>query len=352
MNIDSLIRKNIRSLQPYSSARDEYKGEKGIMLDANENGVGALLAGKYSRYPDPRQQLLKKQVSRLKMVPVEKIFPGNGSDECIDLLYRCFTEPGQDEVIICPPTYGMYAVAAAINDIRVKEVPLTSGFQLDVPGILKQVNKKTKLAWICSPNNPTGNRMKEKDIRELLDRFGGLVIVDEAYADYSAEKSLIPLLDEYPNLVVLQTFSKAWGMAGLRLGMAFADPAVISVMNKVKPPYNIGTPAQAIMLKILDKKNKVQEAVRQTIRNREELETRLKQINAVEAIFPSDANFLLVRFQRSADLFRYLLARQIVVRDRGKEPGCSGCLRITVGNKREIQILLRAIRAFYQNKGK
>ena len=236
-NLDSITRTNIKKLTPYSSARDEFSGEAKVFLDANENSLGSPLIKWYNRYPDPHQHLIKQKLSAIKGIASEHIFLGNGSDECIDLLFRCFCEPGKDNVIICPPTYGMYEVSANINDVEVRKATLLEDFQLDLVHLENLVNEHTKLIWLCSPNNPTGNSLNRADIETVLNNFNGIVVVDEAYINFAKQKSLVQELEEYPNLVVLQTLSKAWGLAGLRLGMAFASTAIIELMNKVKPPY-------------------------------------------------------------------------------------------------------------------
>lgn len=245
-HLQSLIRDNIKNLVAYSSARDEFSGEAKVFLDANENSLGSPLTKWYNRYPDPHQLAIKQKLAIIKSIPVEHIFLGNGSDECIDLLFRSFCNPGKDNVVICPPTYGMYQVSANINDVGIKKVPLTEDFQLDLIHLENVVDANTKMIWLCSPNNPTGNSLNRADIEIVLNNFNGLVVVDEAYINFSKQKSFLQELADYPNLVVLQTLSKAWGLAGLRLGMAFASAAIIEVLNKVKPPYNISQATQAV----------------------------------------------------------------------------------------------------------
>src|SRR6476620_5758237 len=238
-DLNKLIRENIKALTPYSSARDEFSGEAKVFLDANENSLGSPLTKWYNRYPDPHQVKVKEALSKVKAVEPEKIFLGNGSDECIDLLYRCFCNPGKDNIIICPPTYGMYEVSANINDVAIRKAPLLDDFQLDLIHLENLVDENTKLIWVCSPNNPTGNSMNREDVETILNNFNGIVVVDEAYINFSRQKSFIQELEDYPNLVVMQTFSKAWGLAALRLGMAFASKEIIEILNRVKPPYNI-----------------------------------------------------------------------------------------------------------------
>lgn len=344
--LQTLLRPNIEKLVPYSSARDEFHGEARIFLDANENSIGSPLVKWYNRYPDPYQQKLKQKISQVKGVPPENIFIGNGSDECIDLLYRSFCNPGKDNVIIVPPTYGMYEVSAAINDVEVRKAPLLENFQLDLLHMETLVDANTKIIWICSPNNPTGNTMQHEDIETILNNFNGLVVVDEAYINFARQRSFISLLNEYPNLVVLQTLSKAWGLAGLRLGIAFASAEIVAVLNKVKPPYNISEPVQDLVLQALDRLEEVNEMIREIVRERERLATALKALSLVQHVYPSDANFLLVRVADARAVYGYLLANQIVVRDRSKVMLCDNCLRITVGTARENDELLNVLNAF------
>lgn len=345
-DLQSLMRSNIKNLIPYSSARDEFHGEARIFLDANENSIGSPLVKWYNRYPDPYQQKLKQKLSEIKGVAPTQIFIGNGSDECIDLLYRSFCEPGKDNVIIVPPTYGMYEVSAAINDVEVRRAPLLEDFQLDLIHMETLVDDHTKIIWICSPNNPTGNAMRHEDIEIILNNFNGLVVVDEAYINFARQRSFISLLKEYPNLVVMQTLSKAWGLAGLRLGMAFASEEIIAVLNKVKPPYNISEAVQDLVLQALDKLEEVNEMIREIVKERERLATSLSALPLVEKVYPSDANFLLVRVSNARAIYTYLLANEIVVRDRSKLLLCDGCLRITVGTARENDQLLKVLNAF------
>lgn len=251
-NIDALVRSNIKMLSPYSSARDEFQGKASVYLDANENSLGSPLMKWYNRYPDPLQQDVKKKISFIKKIPPDQIFLGNGSDEPIDILLRCFCEPMVDEIIIMPPTYGMYEVSANINNVAIRKVPLTPSFQIDLEQLELSIQPNTKIIWICSPNNPTGNSMDRGSIEIILNNFDGLVVIDEAYINFSRQKSFVAVLNEYPNLVVMQTLSKAWGLAGLRMGMAFASTEIVAVMNKVKPPYNISAPVQELALKALD----------------------------------------------------------------------------------------------------
>ncbi|TMI71660.1 MAG: histidinol-phosphate transaminase [Bacteroidetes bacterium] len=345
-DLDKLVRENIKALTPYSSARDEFSGEGRIFLDANENSLGSPLTKWYNRYPDPHQKELKKAISRIKNIAAEYIFLGNGSDECIDLLYRIFCEPQKDNVIICPPTYGMYKVSANINDVDVREAPLTDDFQLNLAHIEQLVDNNTKLIWICSPNNPTGNSMHRADLEMILNNFNGIVAVDEAYINFSKHKSLLLELADYPNLVVLQTFSKAWGMAALRLGMAFASQAIIGLLDKVKPPYNVNQATQELVMKASYEIAQVNLMIRELVGMRDALARVLVQMPIVEKVYPSDANFLLVKIKDAGKVYEHLLNRAIVVRDRSRVQFCEGCLRITIGNEDEITVLVQALKDY------
>lgn len=344
-DLDKLTRKNIKALQPYSSAREEFKGRADVYLDANENSTGSVLNG-YNRYPDPLQKKLKEKIGAIKGIGADRIFLGNGSDECIDLLFRCFGEPGTDNAIICPPTYGMYEVSANINAIGVRKVPLTTGFDLDEAAILSAVDEHTKFIWICSPNNPTGNTMNTAVVERLLQTFDGLVIVDEAYIDFSGKQGWLPALGKYGNLVVLQTSSKAWGLAGLRLGMAFASPAIVGILNKVKPPYNVNDATQELVLRALANMEDAAARIDTIISERGSLEKKLSQLDIVEHIYPSAANFLLVKVKQASTLYKKLLGAGIVVRDRSREQNCENCLRITVGTKQENEKLIQTIQQY------
>ena len=345
-NPDNLVRNNIRNLKPYSSARDEFKGEANIFLDANENSLGSPLLKWYNRYPDPMQWKIKEKLSVIKQVPVDQIFLGNGSDEPIDLLFRCFCEPGVDEAIVFPPTYGMYEVSANINNVHLSKVPLTREFQLDLEALELAIKPNTKIIWICSPNNPSGNSIDRQDIEMVLNNFDGLVVVDEAYINFSRQKSFVGDLADYPNLVVLQTLSKAWGLAGLRMGMAFASPAIVAYLNKAKPPYNISEPVQELALKALDEIGQVNDMILQLVASRKIMEEELARASSVVRVFPSDANFLLVEFTDAKAMYDYLVAKGIVVRDRSNVLLCENCLRITVGTELENQHLMQAIHSF------
>lgn len=345
-NLDKLLRDNIRRLVPYSSARDEFKGEATVFVDANENSLGSPLTRWYNRYPDPHQWKIKEVLAKIKGVPPEHIFLGNGSDECIDLLFRAFCVPGKDNVIINPPTYGMYEVSAHINDVEVRRAVLLDDFQLDLVHLEQLVDEHTKIIWICSPNNPTANSMNRQDIETILNNFPGLVVIDEAYINFSRHRSFIQELADYPNLVVLQTLSKAWGLAGLRLGMAFASEAVIGVYSKVKPPYNISQAAQDLVLKALAEVGQVNDMIRLLVELRERLRIALSGLPVVLTVYPSDANFLLVKTTDARGIYEWLLAEGIVVRDRSRVDLCEGCLRITVGTEKENAALVNAIGRF------
>ncbi|MCW3080865.1 histidinol-phosphate transaminase [Segetibacter sp.] len=342
-DLNKLVRENIKSLTPYSSARDEFSGDAKVFLDANENALGSPLTKWYNRYPDPHQVKVKEALSAVKSVEASKIFLGNGSDECIDLLYRCFCNPGKDNVIICPPTYGMYEVSANINDVEIRKAPLLDDFQLDLVHLENLVDKNTKLIWICSPNNPTANSMNREDVETVLNNFSGLVVVDEAYINFSRQKSFIQELKDYPNLVVLQTFSKAWGLAGLRLGMAFASEEIIEVLNRVKPPYNINQVTQELALKALEEVGQVNDMIKELVQMRVALKGVFEKIPFIKKVYPSDANFLLVKVDNAKEIYHYLLTRGIVVRDRSSVQLCENCLRITVGTEEENTELIEAM---------
>ncbi len=348
-DINTLLRENIKKLVPYSSARDEFKGEASIFLDANENSLGSPLTKWYNRYPDPMQWKIKERLATIKGIPAPNIFLGNGSDECIDLLYRAFCNPGKDNIIICPPTYGMYEVSANINDIEIRRARLLDNFQLDLIHMETLVDAHTKIIWLCSPNNPTGNSLNREDVETVLNNFPGLVVVDEAYINFSRHRSFIQELKDYPNLVVLQTLSKAWGLAGLRLGMAFASTAIIDVYNKVKPPYNINQSTQELVLKALSEVEQVNEMIRLIVGMREDLIAALEGLPFVENVFPTDANFILAKVRDPRAVYAYLLQKGIVVRDRSKVELCEGCLRITVGTENENRELIKNLTTFLKN---
>lgn len=344
--LDKLLRPHIQSLTPYSSARDEYTGTEGVFLDANENAYGSASgSGNFSRYPDPHQQAIKQRLAPIKGVRPDQIFLGNGSDEPIDLLIRATCIPGTDSILIMPPTYGMYEVSASINDVAVTKVPLTPDFQVNTQAVLAAITPTTKLIWLCSPNNPSGNRLEDDAIRTILEAADhSLVIVDEAYIDFSDAPSWTTQLDRYPNLVVLQTFSKAWGLAALRLGMCFASPDLIAVLNRIKPPYNISAPTQTLALEALNHEADKNQFVSQILSERQWLADALHTLPQVRVVHPSDANFLLVQFDDAKGTFEHLIARQVIVRDRSKVVLCEGCLRITVGTRAENERLMDVLR--------
>lgn len=343
-NLQNLVRANIRRLVPYSSARKEFAGGAEIFLDANENNFGSPLAANYNRYPDPLQTEIKAKIAEICNVDPGAIFIGNGSDEAIDLLFRIFCAPGADEAIICPPTYGMYRVSASINDVRVKEIFLTPDFQLDVGEIRKQFSERTKLLFICSPNNPTGNAMPRAAIMKIAESFPGVVVVDEAYIHFSNEKSMIGELENLPNLVVLQTFSKAWGLAGLRIGAAFASAEIVALFNLVKPPYNVSQIAQEAMLVALENRAAVERTIAEIISEREKLIKKLAEFAFVRKIYPTEANFVLVKTTDAEKIYKFLLDKRIVVRNRSSVELCADCLRITIGTARENARLIETLK--------
>lgn len=334
-----LARPNILGLEAYSTARDDCGSNRPeIFLDANENPYNNGI----NRYPDPHQKALKSRISEIKGIAAGSLFLGNGSDEAIDLVYRVFCEPGKSNTVSIAPSYGMYEVAAAMNDVEFRKVQLRPDFSMDTEAMLAATDSKTRLMFICSPNNPTGNSFPAEQIEELLERFGGVIVLDEAYIDFSVRPSLASLVKRYPNLIVLQTLSKAWGMAGLRIGLAIADPAVIALMSKVKYPYNINVLAQKMALMKLDEAAK-DKAVAEIVGQRFRLEKELRKCPEVKGIYSSDANFLLVRFDNPDEVYGRLLAGGVIVRNRSKVSGCEGCLRITVGTPAENDRLLRLL---------
>ena len=331
---------------PYSSARSEFTGRDGIFLNANENSFGSPLPKKYNRYPDPLQSELKRKIGSLKGIERQNIFLGNGSDEAIDLLFRCFCVPGKDSVIICPPTYGMYEVSAEINDVTVNKIPLTSEFQLNVDSMLNICDANTKLIFICSPNNPTGNTLDRKDILSLVEQFNGVVVIDEAYREYSRQQSFTGELVEHNNIVVLQTFSKAWGLAGLRVGIAIADESIIEQLNKIKAPYNINAVSQELAISALDNTQEVKNWIAITIAERKKLEIVLDQLPFVIRVYLSEANFVLVKVVNAERIYAYLLEENIIVRNRNTVTLCEGCLRITVGTPEENITLMATLKRY------
>ncbi len=345
-DINDLVRPNIRRMTPYSSARHEFSGEATVFLDANENAFGSPLATNVNRYPDPLQLSLKEKISSIKGVPASNIFIGNGSDEAIDLLFRIFCEPGKDNVILYPPTYGMYEVCAEMNDVEVRKIPLLENFQLNLDSTAAMIDANTKLIFVCSPNNPTGNSIDKTDIETLLNNFNGLVVVDEAYINYARQKTMIPELTEYPNLVILQTLSKAWGLAGLRIGMAFAGEPVIALLNKVKYPYNISSATQQLAMEALNNISSVNNWTKSTVEQRDWLAGELQLLSITQKIYPSDANFLLVKMENARKIYEYLADKGIIVRDRSKVILCDDCLRITIGTADENKQLLVALKLY------
>lgn len=350
MDYQKYILPHIWNLKPYSSARDEFKGNEGIFLDANENPLGSPTTHHWNRYPDPYQLEIKEKLSKIKNCPKENIFLGNGSDEAIDLLIRMTCTPGQQEIIICPPTYGMYEVSANINNIDLVKVDLTDNYQLDIPTIFKAINHKTRLIFICSPNNPTGNKINRIDIYQILNHFTeGFVVIDEAYIDFSDEPSFLLELKQFPNLIVLQTLSKAYGLASLRLGMAFANEVLINLFNKIKPPYNISGATQEQVIVALDNKDFVNNSIKEIRSQIKYLISELELISNVIKIYPSDANFLLVKFNEANRLFDYLITQKVITRNRSSVPLCSDTIRITIGTQLENSSLIQNIKEFYNH---
>ncbi len=343
-DINKLIRPNIKNLKPYQSAREELKDAKSILLDANENPfpIG------YNRYPDPFQRDLKKEISKQKGISVENVFLGNGSDEIIDLLIRAFCEPGKDSVLINIPTYGMYEVCANINNVKVIKVKLDESFQLDLKALYTR-QQNTKIIFVCSPNNPTGNLIQKELIIDLLNSFNGLVVIDEAYIDFAPEVSFVNEIVSYPNLVILQTFSKGRANAGIRLGMAFANAEIVGVLNKIKYPYNISQLSQKAALDALQTQN-LKSNIDSILEQREWLENNFNSLKSVVKIWPSDANFLLVQFKNHKKVFIYLKEAKIIVRERSGEYNCDGCLRISVGTPTENKQLIESLKKYEQTK--
>lgn len=340
--LEQLLRPNIRNLKPYSSARDEYTGDEGIFLDANENPFNAP----YNRYPDPYQRKLKTKIAKLKRVDASSIFLGNGSDEPIDIVYRAFCEPGRDNVVSIDPTYGMYQVAADINNVEFRKVLLTEDFQLDVNALLAATDSNTKVIFLCAPNNPTGNCFKEDDIKDLLIEFNGIVVLDEAYIDFAPGKSFLQKLDLFPNLIILQTFSKAWGMAGIRLGMAFANPEIIKVFSKIKYPYNLNILTQQKAFELIDNIADKDNWIEILFKERDELIKNVQKLPFVEKVYPTDANFILIKTDEPKKIYNYLVDSKIIIRDRSSVSLCAGCLRITVGSPEENSVLMDALKKY------
>ncbi|WP_421919674.1 histidinol-phosphate transaminase [Marinifilum sp.] len=337
--LDTLIRENVKKLVPYSSARDEFSGSASVFLDANENPFDNGV----NRYPDPLQNRLKKRITQIKGIAPTRMILGNGSDEIIDLLFRAFCEPGEDNVVICTPTYGMYEVAAGVNAIAIKEAPLEESFQPNVSLVEKLIDENSKMLFLCSPNNPTANLYDEDRIVELLQSFPGIVIVDEAYIDFAPGKSLLDKLDTYPNLVILQTLSKAWGMAGIRLGIGFASKEIVEVLNRIKPPYNVNCLTQEKALELLEEEAKYLNQVNEILRERDQLCEFLSGLFVVDRIYQTDSNFILVQFKNAKQAYQFLLNKGIIIRDRSKIEGLDNCVRISVGTKQENELLTKAL---------
>ena len=341
MNLQQLVRKNVWNMKPYSSARDEFKGEASVFLDANENPLN----DKYNRYPDPLQWSLKQKIAKVKNIAPENIFLGNGSDEPIDLVIRIFCEPRIDNVVDVDPTYGMYQVCAEVNDVEYRKVLLNENFDLDAQKLLEKRDRNTKLIFLCSPNNPTGNLLSREEIKKVLDSFAGIVVVDEAYIDFASEATWLNDLEKYPNLIILQTFSKAWGLAAVRLGMAFASAEIIKLFNKVKYPYNVNILTQNFVGDELDKLELRKQWIATLLEGRNYLINELPKLPFVEKIYPTDANFILVKVEDANSLYKQLADKGVIVRNRNSVSLCAGCLRITVGTDKENEMLIKTLRA-------
>lgn len=341
-SIQTLVRKNIQSLKPYSSARDEFSGQEGIFMDANENPFGF-----YNRYPDPYQNRLKDEVSKLKNIPNKNIFVGNGSDEAIDLLFRIFCNPGKDKALTFTPTYGMYNVSAAINNIELIEIPLNQSYTIEESTIKNYYNNpELKLIFICSPNNPTGNSIPLKTVQNIVENFNGIVVIDEAYIDFSDDASMLKILSKYSNLVVLQTLSKAWGLAGARIGFAFANKEIINYFNKVKPPYNVSTVNQQMAIKVLQNTASFKKTKAEILLEKQKLQSDLLKINGVQCIFPSETNFLLIQMDNANEIYQKLVAEKLIVRNRSKQ--IENALRITIGSPSENKKLIETLQKITQ----
>ncbi|GBU07206.1 histidinol-phosphate aminotransferase [Bacteroidales bacterium] len=346
MNLKALVRKNIWDLKPYSTARNEFKGEASIYLDANENPYNAPL----NRYPDPLQWKLKEALEKIKKVAKQQIFLGNGSDEPIDLIIKVFCEPSIDNILAIDPTYGMYKVAADINNVEYRKVLLDENFQFSSNKLLQGCNEQTKIIFLCSPNNPTGNSLDREEILKTLQEFEGIVVIDEAYIDFSSQSSFLEIIEQHPNLIVLQTLSKAWASAAIRLGMAFASAEIIDLLNKVKYPYNINMLTQNQALVSISKYKEVEEWVKALTNQRLDLHKELSSLSLVERIYPSDANFLLVKVEDANSIYQFLVHKGIIVRNRNSVSLCLNCLRITVGSKEENHSLIEALREYPSKK--
>ncbi len=340
MDLQKLVRKNIWNLKSYSSARDEFKGEASVYLDANENPYN----NEVNRYPDPMQWEIKEKISQIKGVKKEKIMLGNGSDEPIDLVFRIFCEPGIDNIVALDPTYGMYQVSADINNVEYRKVLLDNNFDFNSDSLLQNTDKNTKAIFLCSPNNPTGNSLNRDEMVKTIENFKGIVVVDEAYIDFSSQPSFLKDLDKYPNLIVLQTFSKAWAGAGIRLGMAFASEEIIRLFNKVKYPYNVNKLTQNYALNLLNNYHEIKEKVTTILEERTKLQQSLSTLSCVESVYPTDANFLLVKVNDADKMYHSLVDKGIIVRNRNKISLCMNCLRITVGTPEENEELISKLK--------
>ena len=341
MNLESIVRKNIFNLKPYSCARNEFKGDASVYLDANENPYNQ----NYNRYPDPLQEHLKERISQIKKINPERMMLGNGSDEAIDLIFRIFCEPAEDNVVAIEPTYGMYKVCADINNVEYRKVLLDANFQMDAEQLPAAADKHTKVIFLCSPNNPSGNLLNRSEIRKVIESFQNIVVIDEAYIDFSSEPSWLNDLDKYPNLIILHTFSKAWGLASLRCGMAFASEEIIALFNKVKYPYNLSTQVQETILEQLNAGSDCKNYwVKQILEERKYLAAIMKKLSIVEKIYPSDANFLLVKINNANHIYKKLVEQGIIVRNRNSISLCGNCLRITVGTREENDLLIEALK--------
>lgn len=345
MKIAKLVRPHLLELKPYSSARDEFDGSEGVFLDANENPFGSVNGKPYNRYPDPHQREAKVKLAVIKNVSPNQIFLGNGSDEAIDLLIKTFCEPQKESIMILPPTYGMYKVCADIQQVPVIEVPLTENFEIDLAAVESKMTDSVKMLWLCSPNNPSGNLLDSESMLYLIEKYSNvIVVVDEAYIDFADEESFVSKINEFENLVVIQTFSKAWGMAGLRLGTAYANSFIIGLLNKIKYPYNLNRLTQEELVKSLVQFAKVADVVEQLNENRAWLKSELELLNCVERVYPSDSNQLLVRFENADLLFEKLISELVIIRNRTKVQLCEGCLRISIGTKSELEMLIESIK--------
>ena len=338
--LEQLVRKNIWALKPYSSARDEFQGDASVFLDANENPFNTP----YDRYPDPKQWALKELLATQKGVRKEQIMLGNGSDEPIDLVIRIFCDPGIDNIVAPDPTYGMYKVAAQTNNVEYREVPLNEDFDFEASDLLKVCDKNTKLIFLCSPNNPTGNSLNENEVLKIIEQFNGIVVLDEAYIDFSARTSFLKNLNNYPNLIILQTFSKAWASAGVRLGMAFASEEIIGLFNRIKYPYNINILTQKYALDLLNNYPKIKNWIAIILKERDGLAKDLDKLRCVEKVYPTDANFLLIKVKDANKTYQFLVDRGIIVRNRNNITLCNNCIRVTVGTKAENQMLVETLK--------